>query len=124
MEIRDWMSIVAAAISLTALVVSLRNRKLDIAREEAYRIRARVWEILSGAAGYRTITALNEPDGKTNDRIKLLRRTAEQLKIAGALALGGQLDSVLDGQWPNADVRSARAREDFCKAAAEFMKPR
>jgi hypothetical protein len=123
MEIKDWMSIAAAFISLTALIVSLRNRKADIAREEAYLIRSRVWEILNGEPGFRTVSALDEADDKTDQRIKLLRRTAAQLKLAGAFSLGCQLDNLLDGAWPKADEKTQRAREDFCKAATDFMQP-
>jgi hypothetical protein len=123
MDITDWMSIAAAVISLTALLVSLKNRKADIAREEAYLIRSRVWEILNGEPGFRTVSALDEPDDKTDQRIKLLRRTAAQLKLAGASRLGCKLENLLDGAWPRADEKSQSARKDFRKAATDFMQP-
>jgi hypothetical protein len=121
MEIRDWVLIATAVISLNALIVSWRNRKLDIDREKAFQIRARVWDILNGDAGSRSISALDQSDGKTENRIKLLRRTADQLKIAGELTLGGQLESLLGETWPKADEKSRKAREDFYKAVAVFM---
>jgi hypothetical protein len=125
MGIGDWMAIVAVVISLTSLMMSLINRKQDIAREEAYRIRARVWEILNGEPGSRSISALDQSDGKTGTRIELLRRTAEQLKLAGALDLGSHLESFLSRTtWPNADEKSRKAREEFRRAAAEFMQPK
>jgi len=125
MGIGDWMTIIAVVISLTSIMMSLINRKQDIAREEAYRIRARVWEILNGEAGSRSMSALDQSDGKTGIRIELLRRTAEQLKLAGALDLGSHLESFLSRTtWPHADEKSRKAREEFRTAAAEFMQPK
>lgn len=123
MEPKDWISIVAVLISLVALAISLRNRKLDIDRQKKLRIQTHVWDIINTSPGYRTILALDDTDGKTADRIKYLKRTAEQLKIAGAPDLAKQLENLLDETpWPNADQKAIKDRDDFQKAIAEFMK--
>ena len=120
----DWAASAAAVISLVALLFSLRNRSADIAREEAYRVRARVWEILSGEPGLRTILALDEDDGGHEKRIKFLGRTSEQLDVAGAAQLGTKLRDLLEQSWgPNATQQSLTTRRDFVRSATEFMKP-
>jgi hypothetical protein len=124
MEPKDWISIVAVLISLVALVISLRNRKLDIDRQKKLRIQTQVWEIINTPTGYRTILALDDSDGKTAERIKYLKKTAEQLKIAGAPELAKQLENLLDEtRWSSADQKIIRDRNDFQKAISEFMKP-
>jgi hypothetical protein len=66
MNASDWAATAAALISLMALLFSLRNRSADIAREEAYRVRARVWEILNTEPGLRTVLALDDDDGNSD----------------------------------------------------------
>ena len=124
MSAGDWTAPVATAISLLALAFSLRNRRDDIAREEAFRVRERVWTILDREPGLRTVLALTEPDGKTESRIRFLRRTVEQLAVAGAADLAGQLGIVLDQSW-GADTsdRSRTIRKEFLESASLFMKP-
>ncbi|HMF44464.1 MAG TPA: hypothetical protein VKQ32_27510 [Polyangia bacterium] len=118
MEVRDVTAIVAATISLAAIIISLRNRAADIARQERYVIRGRVWEILNGEAGLRTVHALAEQDGKNDDRKRFLSRTATQLKVAGASELGHALDSLVKGACDEA------ARTGFIDLADRFMSPK
>lgn len=123
MEPGDWISVVAIIVSLAALAVSLFTRKRDIDRDKKLRIQAQVLQVVSSNAGYRTILALDDRDGKTAERIKYLRRTAEQLKIAGAPELGKQLESFLDEtRWPDAGEQTKKAREDFQQAVADFLR--
>lgn len=123
MEPGDWISIVAIIVSLVALAVSLFTRKRDIDRDKKLRIQAQVLEIVNSNAGYRTILALEDRDGKTAERIKYLRRTAEQLKVAGAPELGKQLESFLDEtRWPDAGEQTKKAREDFQQAVVDFLR--
>lgn len=119
----DIAAAFASAIALAALIVSLLNRRGDIEREEQYRIRTRVWELLNGEPGLRTVQALDESDGKTNTRIKLLRRTAVQLKAAGAESLGRNLETVLDGSWPDPGEELLSARATFVDCVTKFMNP-
>ena len=124
MSASDWAATAAAVISLVALLFSLRNRSADIAREEAYRVRARVWEILSREPGLRTILALNEDDGNAEKRVKLLGRTCAQLEVAGAAKLGSKLRVLLEQDWgPNATQQALSVRENFTDSVKEFMKP-
>lgn len=124
MSASDWAAAAAAVISLLALLFSLRNRRADIAREEAYRVRARVWEILDREPGLRTILALQEDDGQADKRVKLLERTAAQFDVAGAAALGSGLREVLEHPWGAAATpESQAARSAFVDAAKQFMKP-
>lgn len=124
MESADGAAVAATTISLFALALALRNRRADIAREEAYKVRARVWEVLNGEPGLRTIEALDENDGKTDIRIRLLGRTAEQLGVAGAPMLGHKLEHVLEEPWgSNTSDKSRSTRSDFVTSATEFMKP-
>jgi hypothetical protein len=120
MEIKDWISIGAATISLVALLISLINRQRDLTRAEAYQIRTRVWDILNGEPGFRTISALSESDGKTETRRSLLERTASQLKLAGAPELGEKLSTLLKSPWP---TPSPDPRDGFLKSASKFMEP-
>jgi len=124
MSTSDWAATAAAVISLVALLFSLRNRSADIAREEAYRVRARVWEILSGEPGLRTILALDEGDENSEKRVKLLGRTCAQLEVAGAAMLGSKLRDLLEQGWGSKTTpRSLSIRIDFIESASEFMKP-
>jgi hypothetical protein len=120
MEIKDWISIGAATLSLAALVISLVNRQRDLARAEAYQIRTRVWDILNGEPGFRTISALSESDGKTETRRGLLERTANQLRLAGAAELGEKLSTLLKSEWP---TPSPDPRDEFLRSARKFMEP-
>ena len=66
----------ANARQAEAFESSLRNRRDDIAREEASWVRARVWEILNGDPDFRplrTVQVLHED--KVGDRVKFLART-------------------------------------------------
>jgi len=124
MNASDWAATAAAVISLVALLFSLRNRSADIAREEAYRVRARVWEIMSREPSLRTILALNEDDGNTEKRVKLLGRTCAQLEVAGATKPGSKLGALLEQGWgPNTTQRALSVRKDFIDSVGEFMKP-
>jgi hypothetical protein len=60
-----WVATGAAAISFLALLLSLRNRREDLVRGEAYQVRSRVWAILDREPGLRTILALHACDGQT-----------------------------------------------------------
>ena len=127
MESSDLISIAAVLISVISLIISWANRKRDIDREKENSIRAKAWEILNADAGFRTVNALEQPDGQTAKRIMFLERTADQLRLAGARELGDQLKRFLDetkSKWPNADEKTKKAREDFGRAAAEFIKPK
>jgi len=124
MSTSDWAATAAAVISLVALLFSLRNRSADIDREEAYRVRARVWEILSREPGLRTILALDDDDGNAEKRVKLLGRTCAQLEVAGATKLGIKLLDLLEQGWgPNPTQRALSVRSDFIESVSEFMKP-
>jgi hypothetical protein len=124
MSASDWAATAAALISLIAILISLRNRSADIAREEAYRVRARVWEILNTEPGLRTVLALDEDDGNSEKRVKLLGRTCAQLEFAGAGILGSQLREVLEQGWgPKTTQNSLSIRRDFIDSTSEFMKP-
>lgn len=105
---------------------SLRNRRDDIAREEASWVRARVWEILNGDSDLRplrTVQALHEKD-ETGRRVKFLARTPVQLDVAGAAMLGNKLRAVLDQEWgTGTDKQSESARDDFVQSAKQFMNP-
>ena len=118
------ISTIATTIALVSLGVSLFNRRQDIKREERYRIRTRVWEVLNGEPGLRTVQALDEDDGNTQTRIELLQRTAAQLKVAGAEPLGHDLEIVLSKRWPGNDEEAVSARNRFLDSVAEFMNPR
>jgi hypothetical protein len=119
-----WVATAAAAISFFALLLSLRNRREDLAREEAYQVRSRVWEILDREPGLRTILALDACDGQTPKRVELLRRTADQLDVAGAPVLARNLREVLDQPWgePMGEAPET-ARRDFVESASQFMRP-
>ena len=119
----EMISLLAVIISLAALVRARNNRIEDIARNEAYRIRVRVWEVLNGEAGLRSVNALDDHDGKTRARLALLERTALQLKAAGAPALGDHLENVLNQEWPAANEASTSSRSSFHDAVVDFMKP-
>jgi hypothetical protein len=124
MSLGDVVAPIATAISVVALVVSLRNRRSDIAREEAYQVRARVWTILDREPGLRTVLALHEPDGKTDDRVSYLRRTAAQVEIAGAPRLAHELADVLDQPWGIGTIaQSLSTRAAFVSSAARFLMP-
>jgi hypothetical protein len=124
MSATDWAAAAAAVISLVALLSSLRNRRADIAREEAYRVRARVWEVLDREPGLRTVLALDESDGQADKRVKLLRRTADQLDVAGAAMLGSNLREVLKHPWGADTTEGSRAaRSEFINSAKELMRP-
>jgi hypothetical protein len=124
MSASDWAAVAAALVSLLALLFSLRNRRDDIAREEAYRVRARVWEILDREPGLRTVLALDNDDGQTGKRLKLLQRTADQLDVASAATLGSDLREVLMQAWGRDTTdRSRSERSSFLEAAKQFMKP-
>jgi hypothetical protein len=120
----DAAAAAAAVISLLALLLSLRNRRDDIAREEAFRVRTRVWEILDREPGLRTVLALHEGDGESSKRVTLLQRTAEQLDVAGAAKLGSSLRVVLKQAWGTETTEQSRsAREEFVESARQFMTP-
>jgi hypothetical protein len=130
MEPSDWFSGLTAIVALAALVLSLLNRRDanrhrsdDIAREHDFQLRVRVWKILDAEPGYRTISALDSPDGHTAKRITLLRRTVHDLKLAGASGLAEQLDRVLRATWPSPNEESAHVREEFRRAAEGFLEP-
>lgn len=120
----DWISIIALVFSVAAFRVSLVHRRAEIERQEATSVRARVWEILNGEAGLRSINALDVDDDKTTTRIRLLERTATQLGVAGASELGTALNAVVAEPWGSeTSDQSRRVRVDFHNAAAEFMRP-
>ncbi len=115
---------VALVFSVAAFGVSLVHRRAEIERQEATSVRARVWEILNGEAGLRSLDALDVADGKTTMRITLLDRTATQLGVAGASELGAALKAAVAEPWgSDANDRSRRCRVDFHNAATEFMRP-
>jgi hypothetical protein len=121
----DWVpSVAATVISLVALALSMRNRRNDIAREEAFQLRQRVWTILDREPGLRTVLALDEPDGQTPSRIRYLRRTVEQIEVAGAARLASELSVVLDQTWGTETAKeSLSTRREFLDSARRFLKP-
>jgi hypothetical protein len=72
--------------------------------------------ILNGPAGVRSVSALDSDDHKTDDRIRYLKRTAEQLKVNGEPELASKLEFVLQKTWPKADEDSKKARDEFMTA--------
>ncbi len=121
LQIKDTFAFAALLVSIISLVISLVNRLFDIKREEEYRIRNRVWDILDGEPGLRTVNALDSADSETDKRIALLVRTAMQLKVAGAESLGEQLENVLKEKWPDWSQSAVSAREKFLEQVTRFM---
>lgn len=122
----NLLAALAVVVSIAAFVVSIVSRRSDIAREEAYRVRARTWEILDREPGLRTVLTLKEPidDPGIAKRIDLLGRTAKQLEIAGAPALARQLSAVLEQPWGrNTSAASTLALDKFVEAARETVRP-
>ena len=121
MGLKDLIAVLAVIISLFALVVSLINRRADIDRLNKYRTRDKVWNLLTSSAGLRSIEALAKEDGKTEKRVEMLRRTATQLKTAGAKSLGDELESLLHNTWPSGKGTTA-AKEEFLDSVNDYMK--
>lgn len=129
-DFKDMMSVVSAVIAVvsagiavSALVLSLRNRKDDIKRQEKYQREARVWGILSGEAGLRSVVALDANDGETSERKKFLGRTAASLEAAGEQNLRGLLVAVIQHDWPMANDEARAARDTFFAAVTEKFGP-
>jgi hypothetical protein len=120
-DFRAVAAVSSVVISIIALLVSLKNRKVDIAREQENALKSRVWELLSSDAGSRSVDALDKQDGKTANPIELLARTAKQLEQAGAAALAGRLTAVTAKSWSPPSPDAIGAREEFCKAVSDFM---
>lgn len=122
----NLLAALAVVVSIAAFIVSVLSRRSDIAREEAYRVRSRIWEILDREPGLRTVLTLKEPidDPGVAKRVDLLGRTAKQLEIAGAPALARQLSAVLDQPWGrNTTEESLRSLDNFLEAARETVRP-
>jgi hypothetical protein len=121
----DWIAIAAAIISLAALTIAIYNGYADRAIAKANERKGRVWTILSGEPGIRTISALDVDDGQTTRRIELLERTASHLDVADASSLAKQLRDLLSKPWGAATTSESRkAREAFFKAVPAFMNKR
>lgn len=87
-------------------------------------MKSRVSETLNGESGIRSVDALDEDDGQTSRRLTLLRRTANQLDIAGAPALENLLRETLSQPWgAEATAQSLAAREAFQQAVQDFLSP-
>lgn len=50
-DFRALAQVASVVFSIIALLVSLKNRKVDIAREQENALKSRVWELLSSEAG-------------------------------------------------------------------------
>jgi hypothetical protein len=125
MKASDWIAIAAALISLAALTIAIYNGRADRAMHKANARKARVWEILSGQAGTRTIDALEKDDGQTSQRIDFLSRTAGQLDAADASSLANQLRDLLSKPWGAGTTSESReARDALIKAVRAFMSER
>jgi len=86
----NWIAVAALAVSLAAVLLSLLHRRLDMKREEEFGLRSRAWLILDREPGLRTVQALDDVDGETSRRVKLLGRTARQLKVADVRRLSAR----------------------------------
>jgi cbb3-type cytochrome oxidase subunit 3 len=124
-----------------AAMLNVQSEQLDLQRQ-ANLLQARslvcgrVWTILTKEPGLRTVIALDEHRGAasepvkrhrlrgrgarnrggTGERVKLLRRTAYELDVAGAKTLGDMLRNVLR---PDGEGRTTATA--FVDAAIEFM---
>jgi hypothetical protein len=134
----DLIALGALFLSGLALVLSYFTRKKDRSqaekadirvreRAEAADIRARVWAIMSTEPGVRTVLALDDYKDKTiepDKRLKLLKRTADVLRAAGASDVGKSLDGVLDQKWSDPPSPEAlKRRSAFIDSMTEFMTP-
>jgi hypothetical protein len=121
MQASDWIAISAALTSLVALAIGIYNRRADIAMHKANARKARVWEVLNGETGTRSIYALDVDDGQTGKRIVLLHGTAGQLDVANASSLANQLRDLLSKPWGAGTTGDSReARDAFLKAVTAF----
>jgi hypothetical protein len=119
-----WIAISAVLVSIASLLTAAYYRRSDIAREEAFRVRSRVWVILDREPGLRTVLALDDRDDKTAWRIKALQRTSRQLDVAGAPDLARLLDDVLSHRWGSQSTEDALlSRDEFIRAAQDRIRP-
>jgi hypothetical protein len=125
-EVRDQseqLKIQSGALKVQSEQLTLQ-RQATVMQAEAF-VRDRVWAILTKEPGLRTVIALDENDGDTGKRVKLLQRTAEELDVAGAAALGEKLRNVLqpgDQGWGAGTTKESRlARKEFVDSAIQFM---
>jgi hypothetical protein len=117
----DYIAIVAVLISLCAIFLSVRQeriRRADVRQqrvEDAYAatisaVRARVLDLLVTAdAGVRTVEALVDNED-SEQRIKLLRRTAVQLWAVGETDLADGLRQLCQA-WGD-DPKSVAAKQE------------
>ena len=112
----------AFLVSLTTLILSIRNRRLDLDRQKINDRRIRVWGILCSDAGSRSVEALDQTDNKTVNRLNFLKRTATQLDQAGAPELATKLRAVIENAtWPTPDIAATNARRAFFDGVKGFM---
>lgn len=112
------------AVAVVALGLSLMHRRTDRQRVAGEELRRRVWEILDREPGMRSVNSLHRTDGKTEDRLRYLGPTADQLDVAGAPDLAVLLRSVLKEPWgAQANDDSEAARERFVLGCNEFLAP-
>lgn len=119
------VSLAAVVISAIALAVSILHRRSDIARGEKLQRSVRVWAILNdtGKPTLRTIAQLDDfADDVAQDRIKRLRPTIKELRIAGAESLAAKLEVVLDQPWGSkTTAQSKDKRAEFDDTLTKFM---
>jgi hypothetical protein len=95
------------------------QREANVMQAEAF-VRDRVFAILNGESGLRSVIALGDDDGKTGIRVKLLERTAEELDVAGAETLAEKLRKLLAFGEHGSPV-SRTMRDEFATFAKQFM---
>ena len=124
MKAGDWIAMGSALVALVALGVSLSNRRGDIARDEQVDVRSRVWGILQGEAGERTVRKQDDPDGRAEERVGYLTPTVQQLRTAGAPAVADALQRVINENCLGEDLSDARRhRDEFFVELSQFMTP-
>ena len=121
----DWIALGALLLSVLAIGISELSRRKDVARAEAADVRARVWAILSMEPGARAVLALDDgSDENRIERIKLLKRTVDLLRAAGASDVGKMLEGVLSQKWGDPPSEEAKqSRIDFIDYLTRFMTP-
>jgi hypothetical protein len=105
------VSVAALCLALASFVFARRDRTRD-----------RVWDLLQqGNGGTRSIDALSHDEDQTI-RVVMVKRTANQLELAGAKSLGEALKHVCSQPWgTETTAESTQAREEFRESVVRFM---